>query len=192
MARLTESQREDIKNALLLGDSQYKVAQDFEVSPATVNKIFKGLDKSLIKQTERIVNDEVAIKSILATQSERFCKSFDDKVNEQLRRQNLVFNASEKLLVKATQMIDKNQTVDKINVGTGIQQIEPRELDSSDLKNLADTIDKASITLGVNQRHSNSQININNENNQAIQNNISIEDMSQKEITNAYMDIIKK
>ena len=45
-------------------------------------------------------------------------------------------------------MIDKNQTVDKINVGAGIQQIEPRELDSSDLKNLADTIDKASITLG--------------------------------------------
>ena len=164
MARLTESKREDIKNALLLGDSQYKVAQDFEVSPATVNKIFKGLDKNLIAQTEKIVNDEVAIKSILATQSERFCKSFDDKVNEQLRRQNLVFNASEKLLVKATQMIDKNQTVDKINVGTGVQQIEPRELDSSDLKNLADTIDKASITLGVNQRHSNSQVQINNTN----------------------------
>lgn len=69
------------------------------------------------------MNDEIAIKSILATQSERFCKSFDDKVNEQLRRQNLVFNASEKLLVKATQMIDKNQTVDQINVGAGIQQI---------------------------------------------------------------------
>ena len=164
MARLTAEKREDIKNALLLGDSQYKVAQDFEVSPATVNKIFKGLDKNLIAQTEKIVNDEIAIKSILATQSERFCKSFDDKVNEQLRRQNLVFNASEKLLVKATQMIDKNQTVDKINVGAGIQQIEPRELDSSDLKNLADTIDKASITLGVNQRHSNSQVQINNTN----------------------------
>ena len=87
-------------------------------------------------------------------------------MNEQLRRQNLVFNASEKLLVKATQMIDKNQTVDKINIGAGIQQIEPRELDSSDLKNLADTIDKASVTLGVNQRHSNSQVNIQNSNNQ--------------------------
>ena len=57
-----------------------------------------------------------------------------------LRLKQIVFNASEKLLVKATQMIDKNQTVDKINVGAGIQQIEPRELDSSDLKNLADTI----------------------------------------------------
>lgn len=47
MARLTDKQREDIKNALLLGDSQYKVAQDFEVSSATVNKIFKELDEQL-------------------------------------------------------------------------------------------------------------------------------------------------
>ena len=40
---------------------------------------------------------------------------------------------------------------------------------------IEDAIDKASITLGVNQRHSNSQININNENNQATQNNIAID-----------------
>lgn len=43
MARLTDKQREDIKNALLLGDSQYKVSQNFNISSATVNKIFKGL-----------------------------------------------------------------------------------------------------------------------------------------------------
>ena len=147
MARLTAEKREDIKNALLLGDSQYKVAQDFEVSPATVNKIFKELDKNLVAQTEKIVNDEIAIKSILATQSERFCKSFDDKVNEQLRRQNLVFNASEKALVKLSGLIDD---VDE----------------AQDMKHIVDAIDKASITLGVNQRHSNSQVQINNSNNQ--------------------------
>ncbi len=145
MARLTAEKREDIKNALLLGDSQYKVAQDFEVSPATVNKIFKELDKNLVAQTEKIVNDEIAIKSILATQSERFCKSFDDKVNEQLRRQNLVFNASEKALVKLSGLIDE---VDE----------------AQDMKHIVDAIDKASITLGVNQRHSNSQVQINNSN----------------------------
>ena len=164
MARLTDSQREDIKNALLLGDSQYKVAQDFNISSATVNKIYKSIDEKTLSEVKDIVKDEIAIKSTLATQSESFVKAFEDKVNEQLRRQNLVFNASEKLLVKAVEMIDKNQTVDKINVGAGIQQIEPRLLDSSDLKNLADTIDKASITLGVNQRHSNSTIISNNSN----------------------------
>ena len=110
------------------------------------------------------------------TLNETALEVHNEIVSEQLRRQNLVFNASEKLLVKATQMIDKNQTVDKINVGTGIQQIEPRELDSSDLKNLADTIDKASITLGVNQRHSNSQVNISNTNATQVNNNKSIDD----------------
>ena len=170
MARLTDKQREDIRNQLILGESQYSVARDFEVSSATVNKIFKTIseDEFLVKE----VKGEIAIKSKLSCQSESLVKAFDDKVNEQLRRQNLVFNASEKLLVKATQMIDKNQTVDKINVGAGIQQIEPRELDSSDLKNLADTIDKASITLGVNQRHSNSQVTVNNSNLNAQQTNI--------------------
>lgn len=172
MARLTESKREDIKNALLLGDSQYKVAQDFEVSPATVNKIFKGLDKSLITQTERIVNDEVAIKSILATQSERFCKSFDDKVNEQLRRQNLVFDATEKVIKKAIDIINSGKVTDKLNIGDGIQQFKPRELNTTDIKNLADAVDRASITLGINQRHSNSQINVNTQNNIQQNNNV--------------------
>ncbi len=153
MARLTAEKREDIKNALLLGDSQYKVAQDFEVSPATVNKIFKELDKNLVAQTEKIVNDEIAIKSILATQSERFCKSFDDKVNEQLRRQNLVFNASEKALKKLDSLIDMTE-------------------DAQDMKHIVDSIDKASITLGVNQRHANSQVNISNTN--ATQTNIEL------------------
>ena len=171
MARLTDKQREDIKNALLLGDSQYKVAQDFEVSSATVNKIFKTLDLEVLEKTKGLVKEEIAIKTILSEQSESFSESFNDKVDEQLRRRNLVFNASEKLLVKATEMIKKGQTVDKINVGAGIQQIEPRELDSSDLKNLADTIDKASITLGVNQRHSNSQVNIQNTNATQVNNN---------------------
>ena len=171
MARLTDKQREDIKNALLLGDSQYKVAQDFEVSSATVNKIFKTLDLEVLEKTKGLVKEEIAIKTILSEQSESFSESFNDKVDEQLRRRNLECNASEKLLVKATEMIQKGQTVDKINVGAGIQQIEPRELDSSDLKNLADTIDKASITLGVNQRHSNSQVNIQNTNATQVNNN---------------------
>ena len=65
-------------------------------------------------------------------------------------------------------------------------------LDSKSAKEYIDAIDKASITLGVNQRHSNSQININNENNQATQNNIKIEDMNPKQITNAYLDLIKQ
>ena len=50
-------------------------------------------------------------------------------------------------------------------------------MSASDYKNAQEALDKASITLGINQRHSNNQINVNTQNN--IQNNnipLSIED----------------
>ena len=148
-----------------------------EISKAQISKKSKLENWQKGNEKKQLIAQAIEVATKKETLNETALIVHNEIVNEQLRRQNLVFNASEKLLVKATQMIDKNQTVDKINIGAGIQQIEPRELDSSDLKNLADTIDKASITLGVNQRHSNSQININNENNQATQNvtNLTVE-----------------
>lgn len=151
MARLTDKQREDIRNQLILGESQYAIARDYEVSSATVNKIFKTIseDEFLAKE----VKDEIAIKSKLSIQSESLVKAFDDKVNEHLRRTNLVFGIQERAVVKAGELIDY---IDN----------------PKDLKDLIDGVDKASITLGVNQRHSNSQVNIQNTN--ATQNNIEI------------------
>ena len=145
MARLTDKQREDIRNQLILGESQYSIARDYQVSSATVNKIFKTITENefLVKE----VKGEIAIKSKLSSQSESLVKAFDTKVNDELRRQNLVFNASEKALVKLSSLIDD---VDE----------------AQDMKHIVDAIDKASITLGVNQRHSNSQVQINNSNNQ--------------------------
>lgn len=151
MARLTDKQREDIKNQLILGESQYSISRDYEVSSATVNKIFKTIreDEFLVKE----VKEEIAIKTKLFSQSESIVKAFDDKVNEQLRRQNLVFNASEKALKKLDSLIDMTE-------------------DAQDMKHIVDSIDKASITLGVNQRHANSQVNISNTN--ATQTNIEL------------------
>ena len=137
-----------------------------EISKAQISKKSKIENWQKGNEKKQLIAQSIEVATKKETLNETALEVHNEIVSEQLRRQNLVFNASEKLLVKATQMIDKNQTVDKVNVGAGVQQIEPRELDSSDLKNLADTIDKASITLGVNQRHSNSQVQINNSNNQ--------------------------
>ena len=54
------------------------------------------------------------------------------------------------------------------------------ELDTSDLKNLQDTIDKASITNNVNQRHLNQNINV--QTNTAIQNNTNIKNIPDEEL----------
>lgn len=190
MARLTDVQRENIKNALLLGDSQYKVAQDFNISSATVNKIYKSIDEKTLLEVKDIVKEEVAIKSTLSNQSESFVKAFEDKVNEQLRRQNLIFNVTEKIVKNIDKAV--SQKIDIFDEEGKVIRQEDLLLDSKSAKEYIDAIDKASLTLGVNQRHANSQININNENTNAVQNNIDIDSMNSKQITNAYLDLIKK
>ena len=144
MARLTTKERENIKNALILGDSQYSVANEFEVSTATVNKIFKSISKDdfLVKE----VKEEIAIKSKLSNESESLVKAFGTKVNTELRRKNLVYGVSENIIKKAGEMLE---VVDS----------------PADLKSLSDTVDKTSITLGVNARHAINQVNVQNNQN---------------------------
>lgn len=121
--------------------------------------------------------DYIEAKEIIAvkkgTEKEQSLICADEVADDIIRRKNLVFGATEKIIQRAREIADSNQVTDKINVGNGVQNFEPRPLDTSDLKNLADTLDKASVTLGVNQRHSNNQVNIQNTN--AQQNNIDIE-----------------
>lgn len=174
MARLTEAKREDIKNALMLGDSQYKVSQEFEVSSATVNKIFKTIDEETLNKTKGLVKGEIAIKSIVSEQSERFSKSFDDKVKEEIRRKGLIFDGVEKAVKKMNDIMANGIVEDKINVGDGMQKFEERKLNTTDIKNALDGYDKASITLGVNQRHANQSINVNTQNNQITENNTQV------------------
>jgi hypothetical protein len=161
MAKLTDDLKDKIISDFNIGKSQNWLATNYNLSPATINKLCKGL----IPKYKDKVNDVISIKTELANESEYQAFTFDKEVNEQLRRKNLIFNATEKIIKKATELLEKNKVVDKISVGDGIQNFEPRELNTTDLKNLSDTIDKASITLGVNQRHSNSQINVNTQNN---------------------------
>lgn len=116
----------------------------------------------------------------------------DDIAYEQIRLKGLVFTGVEKAVKKMTDIIDSGTVEEKINVGDGMQKFEERKINTTDLKNALDGYDKASITLGVNQRHANSQVQINNTNAMQNNNNIKIEDMSQKEISNAYLDLIKK
>ena len=162
MARLTQDTKDKILADFHIGESQNELSRKYECSPATINRICKGIKP---KYKDK-VNTVVSIKSDLYNESEYQSECFDKEVNDKLRRSGLVFNATEKLLKKAAQMIDKNSVVDKINVGDGVQNFEPRELNTSDFKNLIDTIDKASITLGINPRHANTNIKVDNNNTQ--------------------------
>lgn len=148
MARLTDTKREDIINQFHLGLSQYQLAKDFEVSPATINKLVKGL----VPKLKDKVNDAVALKSALVGESERLVNAFEDKVNDICRFKGIITNLTELNLSKLKAHLETNKKSEKINVGEGVQNFEEVELGTSDYKNAQDTIDKASITLKVNPR----------------------------------------
>lgn len=120
-------------------------------------------------EKKQLISQAVEVATKKETLKETALEVHNELVDEQIRRRNLVFNASEKIIDKATSIITSGEVIDKIGVGDGVQMFKSRKLNTTDLKNLADTVDKASITLGVNQRHSNSQVTVNNQNN--IQNN---------------------
>lgn len=162
MPRLSQETKDKILDDFHLGKSQNSLSYKYKCSPATINKICKGV----VPKFKDKVNTVVSIKTDLSRESEYLNESFDKEVNEMVRKRNLVFNATEKLIVRTAEILDSNKTIEKVNVGDGVQSFEPRELNTTDLKNLSDTIDKASVTLNVNPRHSTQQINVNTQNNQ--------------------------
>ncbi len=130
MAKITD----DIKFKILadwkVGYSQNQLAKNYNVSPATINKICKGIEQDNIN----LVNSQVSVITALKDKSEYEVNSIDKKVNEEVRHRNLVYSIQEKLLNKIKNMAE---------------QIES----PSDAKILIEAVDKASITLKVSERH---------------------------------------
>ena len=168
MARLTDSDREKILSDFHIGKSQNELAKKYNCSPATINKICKGITP---KYKDK-VNSVVAIKSELSKESEYQSECFDKEVNDLLRRTGIINNLTELNMSKLKNHLTENKKLEKVSVGQGMQDLVEVGLGTSDYKEAQDAIDKASITLGVNQRHSNSQVNIQNTN--AQQNNIKL------------------
>lgn len=93
-------------------------------------------------------------------------------VLEESNLKSLIFNATALNILRANEHLTINKKLEKINVGDGIQNFEEVGLGSSDYKNIQDTLDKASITLNVNQRHAASQVQVNQQQN----NNMNLEE----------------
>lgn len=145
------------------GLSLTEIVDRTEISKSQISKRATKENWQKGNEKKQLISQAVEVAIKKETLKETALDVHNELVNEQLRRQNLVFGATEKIIKKATELLDKNKVIDKINVGDGVQNFKPRELNTTDLKNLSDTIDKASITLGVNQRHASSAV-INNAN----------------------------
>ena len=156
MAKITEATKEKILADFHTGKfSQRELAKKHSVSNGTVANLLKGLTP----KNEHLVEAQITLLSAQTQKSEIEMSSILSTAKDEAYNRGLIFNATQKNLNRVIDMLDKNTKLEKINVGEGVQNFEPVELNANDYKALQDMIDKASLTLGVNQRGVTTQIN---------------------------------
>lgn len=145
MARLTDSQWEALEADYHTGTySKNQLAEKYNISHTAVNKRLRDIEPKF----QELVSTQIAIKSELADQSFKQVSAIETAVDEAMRNRNLVFGVTCKALHKAQKLLD--ETDNMYDVNTAVQ-----------------LADRASLTLGVNQRHSTNQVNI--QNNQSLE-----------------------
>ncbi len=102
MARLTDETRSKILDEFHLGKSQNQLALEYEVSPATINKLCKGVAP---KYKEK-VNITSAIKSEILQESKFLSECFDKEVNRRTQHLLLFQNSALKNQKKANELLE--------------------------------------------------------------------------------------
>lgn len=118
MARLTDAQREKIMAEFHVGRSQNELAKIYEVSPATINKLCKGLvPKNLDK-----VNALTRIGIDMAAQSECEVNAINKEVDERTKHIQFftncaVLNVKESMAMACADQSDYKSRAETINKG---------------------------------------------------------------------------
>ena len=137
----------------------------------------KPLIKAYDKQKETIEAKGNDIVAKMCTMEDYEITLLDKVIEDETGRKSLLFSTANLSLIRKNQMLTKNtkQIMSKTRYyqeGKVIkeqEEIVDIELSANDLKSLDEGIDKNAISLELAPRHSNQNINLNNQNN--IQNN---------------------
>lgn len=107
MAKITEDLKQRILAQFHIGKSQNWLATEYEVSPATINKICKGLTP---KYKEK-VNTVSAIQSEVLQESEYLSEYFDKEVNKRTQHLLLFQNSALKNQQKANEILEYTEDI---------------------------------------------------------------------------------
>ena len=125
------------------------------------------------KENAKILQQKTQLREKIATLEDYEIKYLDEIIQDEEKIRSLLFSTTALNVIRINEDLQQNLKYEKVSCGDGVQNLEPVKLGAYDYKNAQDALDKASITLGVNQRHSNSQVVVNNSN--AQQNNTQLE-----------------
>lgn len=156
--------------------SQRDLASKYNCSKGKVSQLTNGIEKN---QNGHLVDAQIAILSAKSLLSDEEMTAITNTAQNEAFSKGLIYNATQMNLIRTMEYLNKNQKLEKINVGDGVQNFEPVGLGADDFKQCQDTIDKASLTLGINQRHSSQNISVNTQTNvQANINQLSDEELA--------------
>lgn len=110
MAKITDEIRAKILDEFHLGKSQNWLANEYEVSPATINKICKGVTP---KYKEK-VNIVSSIKSEILQESKFLSECFDKEVNTRTQYLLLFQNSALKNQAKANELLESTEDMKDI------------------------------------------------------------------------------
>ena len=121
------------------------------------------------KENAKILQRKTQLREKIATLEDYEIKYLDELIQDESKIRSLLFSTTALNVIRINEDLQQNMKYEKVSCGDGVQNLEPVKLGASDYKNAQEALDKASITLGINQRHSNNQLTVNTQTN--IQNN---------------------
>ena len=113
------------------------------------------LKDDIIEHEEKnatILQQKTTLRREVAKLEDYECIILDELIQDEKSIRSLIFSSTALNVIRVNEDLKANQKYEKLNVGDGIQNLEPVKLGSADYKNHQDTLDKASITLKVNER----------------------------------------
>ena len=142
--------------------SAYAVSKAHKISDKTAKKIIAGIQQENADIVEAGVMYESAKKSV---KNPIEINAIESVVNDRIKIQrisNTILDGVENLLNGGKA---KKVVVESMGTAGSSATIVEYDLQAKDYKELQETVDKASLTLGVNQRHANNNIQVNTQNN---------------------------
>ena len=154
MAKLTDRKRNNIVAKWKTGVyTQRELAKTYNVDVATINKIVKEIPKENAYLVEAGVVFENAKKSTKSQQEiSEINKAVEYRLKKEFSEDNKrvkVYDLSYKLIDVVEDLLKNKKVKEKINVGIGVQEFQERDLNTSDVKNISDTISQIGKTLSV-------------------------------------------
>lgn len=154
MAKLTDRKRNNIVAKWKTGVyTQRELAKTYNVDVATINKIVKEIPKENANLVEAGVVFENAKRSTKSQQEiSEINKAIEYRLKKEFSEDNKrvkVYDLSYKLIDVVEDLLKNKKVKEKINVGIGVQEFQERDLNTSDVKNISDTISQIGKTLSV-------------------------------------------